>query len=106
MADPKGFLKTGRETPQRRPVDVRIKDWREVYEEQNFETLQKQAGRCMDCGIPFCHQGCPLGNLIPEWNDSARHRAKHHAFLGLIKIQSPSNKSNYEPSKMHLTLVW
>ena len=69
MADPKGFLKTGRETPQRRPVDVRIKDWREVYEEQNFETLQKQAGRCMDCGIPFCHQGCPLGNLIPEWND-------------------------------------
>ena len=69
MADPKGFLKTGRETPQRRPVDVRIKDWREVYEEQNFEALQKQAGRCMDCGIPFCHQGCPLGNLIPEWND-------------------------------------
>ena len=69
MADPRGFLKTGRETPQRRPVDVRIKDWREVYEEQNFEALQKQAGRCMDCGIPFCHQGCPLGNLIPEWND-------------------------------------
>ena len=69
MADPKGFLKTGRETPQRRPVDVRIKDWREVYEEQNFEALQKQAGRCMDCGIPFCHSGCPLGNLIPEWND-------------------------------------
>ena len=69
MADPKGFLKTGRETPKRRPVDVRIKDWREVYEEQSFESLQKQAGRCMDCGIPFCHQGCPLGNLIPEWND-------------------------------------
>ena len=69
MADPKGFLKTGRETPKRRPVDVRIKDWREVYEEQSFEGLQKQAGRCMDCGIPFCHQGCPLGNLIPEWND-------------------------------------
>ena len=69
MADTKGFLKTGRETPKRRPVDVRIKDWREVYEEQSFEGLQKQAGRCMDCGIPFCHQGCPLGNLIPEWND-------------------------------------
>ena len=69
MADPKGFMTTPRETPQRRPVDVRIQDWREVYEPQSFEHLQKQAGRCMDCGIPFCHNGCPLGNLIPEWND-------------------------------------
>lgn len=69
MADPRGFLNTGREVPKRRPVDVRIRDWREVYEEQEFSSLQKQAGRCMDCGIPFCHQGCPLGNLIPEWND-------------------------------------
>ena len=69
MADPKGFLTTERQTPKRRPVDVRIKDWKEVYEEQPFADLQKQAGRCMDCGIPFCHQGCPLGNLIPEWND-------------------------------------
>jgi glutamate synthase (NADPH/NADH) small chain len=69
MGDPKGFMTTGREVPKRRPVDVRIKDWREVYEPQSFEHLQKQAGRCMDCGIPFCHNGCPLGNLIPEWND-------------------------------------
>ena len=69
MADPRGFLKYDRETPKRRPVDVRIRDWREVYEEQEFVSLQRQAGRCMDCGIPFCHQGCPLGNLIPEWND-------------------------------------
>ena len=69
MADPKGFLNTPRELPKRRPVDVRIKDWKEVYQEQDFGQLQKQAGRCMDCGIPFCHQGCPLGNLIPEWND-------------------------------------
>ena len=69
MADPKGFMTTPRETPKRRPVDVRIKDWREVYEPQSMEHLQKQAGRCMDCGIPFCHNGCPLGNLIPEWND-------------------------------------
>ena len=64
MADPRGFLRSGRETPRRRPVDVRIRDWREVYEEQEFGALQKQAGRCMDCGIPFCHQGCPLGNQI------------------------------------------
>ena len=69
MADPKGFLTTERQTPRRRPVDVRIKDWKEVYEEQPFAELQKQASRCMDCGIPFCHQGCPLGNLIPEWNE-------------------------------------
>jgi glutamate synthase (NADPH) small chain len=69
MADPRGFLTTPRETPPRRPVDVRILDWHEVYEDFPHERLRKQAGRCMDCGIPFCHQGCPLGNLIPEWND-------------------------------------
>ena len=74
MADPRGFISTPqRELPPRRPVDVRIMDWREVYEETGTnaarEVLTRQAGRCMDCGIPFCHDGCPLGNLIPEWND-------------------------------------
>ena len=70
MADPKGFLTTTkRELPTRRPVDVRIMDWHEVYEPQDADQLHRQAGRCMDCGIPFCHDGCPLGNLIPEWND-------------------------------------
>ena len=69
MADPKGFLTTQRLTPTRRPVDVRISDWREVYTEFGTADLERQAGRCMDCGIPFCHSGCPLGNLIPEWND-------------------------------------
>ncbi|HSN05852.1 MAG TPA: glutamate synthase subunit beta [Candidatus Angelobacter sp.] len=69
MGDPRGFMTTGRETPTRRPVDVRIHDWREVYEPFPADHLEKQAGRCMDCGIPFCHNGCPLGNLIPEWND-------------------------------------
>jgi glutamate synthase (NADPH) small chain len=69
MADPKGFLTTPRQTPVRRPVDVRIQDWREVYTEFGTGRLERQAGRCMDCGIPFCHSGCPLGNLIPEWND-------------------------------------
>jgi glutamate synthase (NADPH/NADH) small chain len=69
MGNPKGFITTPRQTPKRRPVDVRIKDWKEVYEEQSIENLREQAGRCMDCGIPFCHSGCPLGNLIPEWND-------------------------------------
>jgi len=69
MADPKGFLTTPRRTPGRRPVDIRIQDWREVYTEFGQGELEQQAGRCMDCGIPFCHNGCPLGNLIPEWND-------------------------------------
>ncbi|MBX3099816.1 MAG: glutamate synthase subunit beta [Salinibacterium sp.] len=70
MADPKGFLKVQeRELPARRPVALRLMDWKEVYEQQDSSELKRQAGRCMDCGIPFCHQGCPLGNLIPEWND-------------------------------------
>ncbi|MFN8042987.1 MAG: glutamate synthase subunit beta [Mycobacterium sp.] len=70
MGDPSGFLKhTRRELPVRRPVPLRLKDWKEVYEEFSHDTLQVQASRCMDCGIPFCHNGCPLGNLIPEWND-------------------------------------
>jgi glutamate synthase (NADPH/NADH) small chain len=70
VADPKGFLKVQeRELPKRRPVPVRIMDFKEVYENQDPSQLRRQAGRCMDCGIPFCHSGCPLGNLIPEWND-------------------------------------
>jgi glutamate synthase (NADPH/NADH) small chain len=73
MADPKGFLKHGREVAPRRPVDERTGDWHEVYPDGVGRALlpiiSTQAGRCMDCGIPFCHQGCPLGNIIPEWND-------------------------------------
>lgn len=83
MADPKGFLTTSRKLPTRRPVDVRIQDWKEVYEPLDFEHLQKQAGRCMDCGIPFCHQGCPLGNLIPEWNDLIWRGDKNEAIARL-----------------------
>ncbi|MFM6963097.1 MAG: glutamate synthase subunit beta [Micrococcales bacterium] len=70
MADPRGFLKvTERETAERRPVEIRIRDWKEVYEKRDQAVVRQQASRCMDCGIAFCHQGCPLGNLIPEWND-------------------------------------
>ncbi|EUA56757.1 putative NADH-DEPENDENT GLUTAMATE SYNTHASE domain protein [Mycobacterium xenopi 4042] len=73
MADPTGFLKyTRRELPKRRPVELRLRDWREVYEDFDRDVLRQQATRCMDCGIPFCHNGCPLGNLIPEWNDLVR----------------------------------
>lgn len=74
MGDPRGFLTTERELPTRRPVDIRIRDWREVYEEFDSAKVEAQAARCMDCGIPFCHNGCPLGNLIPEWNDLVYER--------------------------------
>ena len=73
MADPRGFLKSGREVAERRPVEERVQDWQEVYPggpgRALLPIISTQASRCMDCGIPFCHQGCPLGNLIPEWND-------------------------------------
>ena len=69
MGEPTGFMKYERETPARRSVPVRLRDWKEVYEPFPEEHLRTQAARCMDCGIPFCHMGCPLGNLIPEWND-------------------------------------
>src|SRR5881628_2131269 len=62
-------MKHTRETPTRRPIPVRLLDWNEVYEPFSHEALQTQASRCMDCGIPFCNNGCPLGNLIPDWND-------------------------------------
>jgi len=69
MGDARGFLEHDREVPERRPVSVRLHDWNEVYEDFSKERLQVQASRCMDCGIPFCNNGCPLGNLIPDWND-------------------------------------
>jgi len=70
VANPRGFLNVPeRELPPRRPVPIRLMDWKEVYEQGDPAQLRRQAGRCMDCGVPFCHQGCPLGNLIPEWND-------------------------------------
>jgi len=79
VADPNGFLKYGRKDHPKRRTDDRVGDWHEVY--QALETAERigqvrtQAARCMDCGIPFCHSGsagCPLGNLIPEWNDFVR----------------------------------
>jgi glutamate synthase (NADPH) small chain len=69
VGDVTGFLKHQRELPERRPVAIRLQDWREVYEPFGADAVAVQASRCMDCGIPFCHNGCPLGNLIPEWND-------------------------------------
>ncbi|HET8590971.1 MAG TPA: glutamate synthase subunit beta [Nakamurella sp.] len=72
MADPSGFLKFPRRTPERRPVPLRLRDWDEVYQPFSAPATAEQATRCMDCGVPFCHNGCPLGNLIPEWNELVR----------------------------------
>ena len=69
MGKPTGFMEFPRELPTRRPVAERVHDYLEVYNPFPDEKLQAQGARCMDCGIPFCHQGCPLGNLIPDWND-------------------------------------
>src|SRR5580658_1400067 len=75
MGDPRGFLKVARVEEDERAVEERVHDWREIVLAGSPEQVVSQASRCMDCGIPFCHQGCPLGNLIPEWNDLV-HRGK------------------------------
>ncbi len=77
MADPKGFLKYTREGPTRRPAELRVLDWKELYEPFSDDKLQVQGARCMDCGVPFCQSshGCPVVNLIPEWNDLV-HRGR------------------------------
>ena len=71
MGDPKGFMKYAREGPKRKPVELRVLDWKEMYEPIAEEKLKVQGARCMDCGVPFCQgtTGCPVVNLIPEWND-------------------------------------
>jgi glutamate synthase (NADPH) small chain len=72
VPDPSGFLKHTREQPARRPVPLRLRDWGEVYPAAPDALTREQASRCMDCGVPFCHDGCPLGNRIPDWNDLVR----------------------------------
>src|SRR5918912_90625 len=69
MGKPTGFIEIHRKKHPTRPVAERVRDWREVYLPYPVADLRDQGARCMDCGIPFCHQGCPLGNLIPDWND-------------------------------------
>ncbi|MDH5252669.1 MAG: glutamate synthase, partial [Nitrospira sp.] len=71
MGDPKGFMKYPREGPKRKPVELRVLDWKEMYEPISEDKLKAQGARCMDCGVPFCqgNTGCPVVNLIPEWND-------------------------------------
>src|SRR5580658_1195471 len=83
MGKIRGFLEYSRETPMRRPVAERIQDWREVYRDFPAQQVQLQAARCMDCGVPFCNSGCPLNNLIPDWNDLVYKNRWREAILAL-----------------------
>ena len=80
MGNPKGFLKHTRELPQYRPVEERIQDYNDLYQPFSDEKTTIQASRCMDCGVPFCHNGCPLGNIIPEFNDAVYNEDWEYAF--------------------------
>ncbi len=88
MGKPTGFKEITRETPKRRAVELRILDWEEVYHPFPEDKLRAQGARCMDCGIPFCHNGCPLGNIIPEWNDLVYKNRWHDALEMLFKTNN------------------
>lgn len=88
MGEPTGFIQWGRTSPKRRPIPVRVADWKEVYEPFPQSELVHQAGRCMDCGIPFCNNGCPLGNLIPDWNDLVY---RDHWYDALERLHATNN---------------
>ncbi len=85
MGKPTGFKELVRETPARRPVDLRVLDYKEIYTDMPQDKLKTQGARCMDCGIPYCHSGCPLGNLIPEWNDRVYKGRMQDALELLLK---------------------
>lgn len=85
-----GFLEYARQVPEDRPVQERLKDWRNVHIRVSEEKLKIQTARCMDCGVPFCHKGCPLGNIIPEWNDLVyKNRWKEALHLLLLTNDFP-----------------
>ena len=88
MGKPTGFKEIAREMPKRREVTLRILDWSEIYEPLIDEKLRKQGARCMDCGVPFCNNGCPLGNIIPEWNDLVYKSRWHEAIEMLHKTNN------------------
>lgn len=88
MGKPTGFKEFTRETPKKRPVELRILDWNEIYLDFPEDKLRKQGARCMDCGVPFCNNGCPLGNLIPDWNDLVYRGRWQEAIEALLKTNN------------------
>ncbi len=88
MGKPTGFKEIPREMPTRRPVELRILDWEEIYTEFPEDQLRRQGARCMDCGVPFCNNGCPLGNLIPDWADLVYRGRFREALDALLKTNN------------------
>jgi glutamate synthase (NADPH/NADH) small chain len=88
MGKPTGFKEISREMPKRRPVELRILDWEEIYTEFSEDQLRRQGARCMDCGVPFCNNGCPLGNLIPDWADLVYRGRFREALESLLKTNN------------------
>src|SRR6478736_6143969 len=88
MGKPTGFKEICRELPKRRPVELRVLDWKEIFLVFAPEKLRQQGARCMDCGIPFCNNGCPLGNIIPEWNDLVYRNRWREALEMLFKTNN------------------
>jgi glutamate synthase (NADPH/NADH) small chain len=88
MGKPTGFKEIPREMPKRRPVELRILDWEEIYTEFPEDQLRRQGARCMDCGVPFCNNGCPLGNLIPDWADLVYRGSFKEALDALLKTNN------------------
>jgi glutamate synthase (NADPH/NADH) small chain len=88
MGKPTGFLEFKRAKAKARPVDERVRDWKEVYLLDPVQQVREQGARCMDCGIPFCHQGCPLGNLIPDWNDLS---SRDHWRAAIDRLHATNN---------------
>ena len=88
MGKPTGFLEFTRELPAKRPVAERIKDYNEFIERYSDQKLNQQAARCMDCGVPFCHSGCPLGNIIPEFNDAVYRKSWEEAYDILLSTNN------------------
>ena len=91
-----GFLEFTRELPAKRPVQERVKDYKEFVEAYPDEKLNQQSGRCMDCGVPFCHNGCPLGNVIPEFNDAVYRKSWKEAYTqaGELLTVAPASLKN------------
>jgi glutamate synthase (NADPH/NADH) small chain len=95
MGKPTGFMEYEREVPERRLPGERTNDWFEIYQEFPEDKLRKQGARCMDCGVPFCHGGCPLNNLIPDWNDLVYRDRWRQA------VRQLHSTNNFAPVALH-----
>ena len=108
MGDLRGFMKYGRKVSGKEPVPERVKHYREFLTILPVEELRKQGARCMDCGVPFCHTGCPLGNIIPDWNDltyrdhwrEAINRLHARPYAERMSIRTTPNSAQHNSSKL------